>query len=138
MVDSVSNEKTGGEVKITSKSQMRAINKANNPFQKNFSRKKEDFLCEKCGTSVKGTGYTNHCPVCLYSKHVDIKPGDRLAACMGLMKPIRVEGTEKEYRVIHKCTVCKYEKINKVVPSDSIEALVAIIKESSSNYSKVR
>jgi ribosomal protein L37AE/L43A len=107
-----------------------------NPFKKNFSRKKEDFVCEKCGASVKGNGYTNHCPVCLYSKHVDIKPGDRLANCGGLMKPVRVEGTEKAYRVLQRCLVCKYEKINKVAPEDSVEALVAIIKENSSNYFK--
>ncbi len=101
-----------------------------------FKRTIEDFVCGKCGNQVKGNGFTNHCPNCLFSKHVDIKPGDRLADCGGLMKPIKVEGTEKEYRVLHKCTACGYEKVNKVAGDDNIEALVAIIKESSNNYSK--
>lgn len=105
--------------------------RAAGPFNKNFARKKEDFVCEKCGITVKGNGYTNHCPNCLYSKHVDVNPGDRLANCGGLMKPVRVEGTEKAYKVLHRCIVCKYEKINKVAPEDNIEALVAIIKENS-------
>jgi Zn finger protein HypA/HybF involved in hydrogenase expression len=104
------------------------------PHGKNFSKKKEDFVCGKCGTAVKGNGYTNHCPNCLYSKHVDVKPGDRLAECGGLMKPIRVEGTEKAYRVLQRCIVCGYEKINKVASEDSIETLVAIIKENSSRF----
>jgi len=115
-------------------------NKLIKPFNKKFTRKKEDFVCEKCGTAIRGSGYTNHCSNCLYSKHVDIKPGDRLANCGGLMKPIRIEGTEKRYRVLHRCMACKYEKMNNVAPEDSIEALVAIIKENSAttlnSYSK--
>ncbi|HCR42265.1 TPA: hypothetical protein DIV45_02815, partial [Patescibacteria group bacterium] len=39
--------------------------------RKNFIRTKEDFTCENCGHRVKGSGYTNHCPKCLYSQHVD-------------------------------------------------------------------
>ena len=39
-----------------------------------FKRKKENFVCENCGAEVKGDGFTNHCPKCLYSKHVDIFP----------------------------------------------------------------
>ncbi|MEK7061411.1 MAG: RNHCP domain-containing protein, partial [Patescibacteria group bacterium] len=43
-----------------------------------FVKKIEDFVCKVCGTKVKGTGYTNHCPNCLYSLHVDEEvPGDR-------------------------------------------------------------
>ena len=56
-----------------------------------FIRKTEDFVCENCGQEVKGNGYTNHCPRCLYSKHVDINPGDRASDCGGLMKPVAVE-----------------------------------------------
>jgi hypothetical protein len=35
--------------------------------------------------------YRNHCPACLWSKHVDVQPGDRAATCRGLMRPDRVE-----------------------------------------------
>jgi len=39
---------------------------------------------------LKNFGYTarDHCPYCLYSKHLDIFPGDRKNECKGLMKPI--------------------------------------------------
>ena len=54
---------------------------------KRFSRLIEDFICEHCNNPVKGNGYTNHCPYCLYSKHVDEDPGDRAATCHGIMEP---------------------------------------------------
>jgi len=58
---------------------------------KKFQRQKEDFVCGECGTTVSGTGYTNHCPQCLWSMHVDVNPGDRAAACGGMMEPKKVE-----------------------------------------------
>jgi hypothetical protein len=51
---------------------------------KNFQRVIEDFECEHCGHLEEGNGYTNHCTSCLWSKHVDINPGDRAAECQGL------------------------------------------------------
>lgn len=95
-----------------------------------FSKNKEDFICEKCGFSVVGDGYTNHCPKCLYSKHVDINPGDREAVCHGLMAPVRVEGTEKEYVLTHKCLKCGHVKRNKVSKVDSIDAITKVILDS--------
>ncbi|MGC8981457.1 MAG: RNHCP domain-containing protein [Minisyncoccia bacterium] len=65
-------------------------------MQKKFQRRIEDFRCERCGTFVKGTGYIDHCPNCLWSKHVDINPGDRKANCGGMMKPKGVEIQNKE------------------------------------------
>ena len=58
---------------------------------KKFQRTIEDFTCEQCNFAVKGNGYTNHCPKCLWSKHVDVNPGDRAATCGGLMEPIGAE-----------------------------------------------
>jgi rubrerythrin len=95
-----------------------------------FLKNKEDFTCEKCGFLVVGDGYTNHCPKCLYSKHVDVNPGDRQAVCLGLMKPIRVEGTEKEYVLTHTCIKCGYSKRNKVAKNDSIDAITKVILDS--------
>lgn len=91
-----------------------------------FIRRIEDFACEHCGAHVAGTGYTNHCPVCLWSKHVDIDPGDRRAACGGLMEPIAIEGTSPEYVIVHRCTVCGLERRNRMQPGDSADAIVAI------------
>lgn len=91
-----------------------------------FERTKEDFTCEKCGHFVMGTGYTNHCPKCLWSKHVDIDPGDRLATCQGLMEPIGVEMKGREYSLLHKCTSCGFERLNKVSEGDDFGEVVKL------------
>jgi ribosomal protein L37AE/L43A len=101
-----------------------------------FTRKTEDFVCEKCGFSVVGNGYTNHCPQCLWSKHVDVFPGDRAETCEGLMEPIRVEKKGKEYTIIHKCTKCGVEKPNKAVKEDDFQMLVQISAENSKEFVK--
>lgn len=93
---------------------------------KKFQRKKEDFLCEKCGAHVLGDGFTNHCPMCLWSKHVDIYPGDRKAVCGGLMKPVGVEVHGTKYSIVHVCTNCKHRRKNKSSKKDNFELLVAI------------
>jgi len=99
-----------------------------------FIKNKEDFVCEKCGTEVLGNGYTNHCPECLWSKHVDIDPGDRANGCGGMMEPIRVEKKGKEYTIIHKCVKCGFEKPNKAVPEDSFQMLVQVAAENASKH----
>ncbi len=91
-----------------------------------FIKNTEDFVCEKCGKEVKGNGYTNHCPHCLYSKHVDINPGDRKASCKGLMEPVKIENQKGDWVLTHKCQSCKYEKRNKVSREDN-ENLFPII-----------
>ncbi|MFA6254042.1 MAG: RNHCP domain-containing protein [Candidatus Paceibacterota bacterium] len=72
----------------------------------NFKRQIEDFKCENCGEKVAGNGFTNHCPRCLWSKHVDITPGDRAEECGGLMEPIGVELEKSKYIIIQKCLKC--------------------------------
>ena len=79
-----------------------------------FQRKIENFVCEHCGRTVTGNGYTNHCPDCLYSKHVDIAPGDRAAACGGLMRPVGSELKGGDYFVQHECTRCGFRRKNKI------------------------
>ncbi|HZS43267.1 MAG TPA: RNHCP domain-containing protein [Candidatus Paceibacterota bacterium] len=94
-----------------------------------FQKNKEDFICEKCGHEVKGTGYTNHCPKCLWSKHVDINPGDRLSECGGMMEPVRVEGRTGSYDFVHRCLRCGYEKRNKVSPEDDFQKVIEISRK---------
>lgn len=91
-------------------------------FQKNV----EDFVCEHCKEAVKGSGYTNHCPKCLWSKHVDINPGDRSSTCLGMMQPIAVEGGPHEYRLLHLCAKCGLKKRNVVGSDDDMEAVLAL------------
>jgi rubrerythrin len=97
---------------------------------KKFTRKKEDFVCEHCKAEVKGSGYTNHCPVCLWSKHVDINPGDRAALCLGMMKPKKIEGPTDKFMIVHECIVCGYTKRNRMESNDSYDAAAAIVKSS--------
>ena len=91
-----------------------------------FTKTKEDFTCEHCHVTVQGSGYTNHCPKCLWSKHVDVDPGDRTEECQGLMRPVRVEGTVQEYVLVHRCETCGMERRNKTSSQDSVDALVAL------------
>lgn len=83
-------------------------------------RRKENtgFICDHCGCTVlplTNGSYRNHCPFCLYSKHLDNLPGDRSSECNGLMVPIEVTYTSKKgYQLTHQCQTCgKYQK-NKV------------------------
>jgi hypothetical protein len=94
-----------------------------------FTKKKEDFVCEKCGETVQGTGYTNHCPKCLWSKHVDIFPGDRLEDCGGLMEPILVEKDKNKYVLTHKCQTCGETKRNKVEEDDNFDEVIKLSKK---------
>ena len=96
---------------------------------KQFTRTIEDFVCENCGYSVKGTGYTNHCPKCVFSKHGDINPGDRQAQCGGMMEPTGVEQKHGDYIIIHKCTKCGHVKKNKVAPADNKEKIIELTQQ---------
>ncbi|QQS60588.1 RNHCP domain-containing protein [Candidatus Falkowbacteria bacterium] len=93
-----------------------------------FKRTIENFICEHCQQEVVGNGYTNHCPHCLYSKHVDINPGDREATCGGLMKPMQIEIKGQEWIILHTCLICGFKKKNKVSPGDNREAIIQLAK----------
>ncbi len=97
--------------------------------KKRFQRTTEDFTCERCGFSVNGNGYTNHCPKCLWSKHVDINPGDRQATCQGLMEPLGVELKSEEYIILHHCVKCGFEKRNKASKDDSFDVILQFMSQ---------
>ncbi|MEK7539700.1 MAG: RNHCP domain-containing protein [Patescibacteria group bacterium] len=94
-----------------------------------FQKRVEDFMCEACGMYVVGGGYTNHCPACLVSKHVDVHPGDRAADCGGLMRVVKIDLKDGEWRLLHRCRRCGYEKRNKVSAEDSQERLAEVVQE---------
>ena len=74
-------------------------------------------------------GYScrNHCPYCLYSKHVDINPGDRMEKCHGLLKPIRVElSSKKGYVLISKCLKCGAERRNVTAKDDDMNKIIKL------------
>jgi len=92
-----------------------------------FIRNQENFVCDHCGEEVTGNGYTNHCPKCLWSKHVDIDPGDRASDCGGMMRPERLDTRSDEFIITLKCEKCGMEKRNKMSPGDNIEAAMKIV-----------
>lgn len=76
------------------------------------------FRCETCGAQVlplTNGSYRNHCPVCLYSKHVDELPGDRASECGGMMEPVElVYAPKKGYQIRHRCLLCGAEGLNRI------------------------
>ncbi len=90
-----------------------------------FIAREEAFTCEHCGASVSPLlhgSYRNHCPVCLWSKHVDDRgPGDRLSLCGGMMRPIGLDQSGKKgWMVIHDCELCTKRIPNKAAPDDDL------------------
>lgn len=94
---------------------------------KQFQKRVENFVCEKCGQTVFGTGYTDHCSNCLWSKHLDIKPGDRQEKCGGLMKPIGVEIKGGKYIIYYQCQKCGYKFRVKAADGDNFEAILKLV-----------
>lgn len=95
---------------------------------KKFTMKDDPFICECCGAEVKALGYTarDHCPICLYSKHVDIMPGDRQNTCHGLLKPIGIEKFKDTYKIIYKCEKCHQMHKNIASEDDDILQIINI------------
>ena len=93
---------------------------------KRFLKTVEDFTCEVCGTEVEGTGYTDHCLNCLWSKHVDVFPGDRQSRCAGLMKPIGVAQKRGKWRIVYCCQKCGQQKVNRVATNDNMEMVISL------------
>jgi len=94
--------------------------------QKRFTKRIEDFTCKICGEKVKGRGYTDHCPYCLFSQHVDVFPGDRQAACGGLMTPIGITKRKGKEQILYRCQQCGYQRFNKVAPEDNREKIIQL------------
>ena len=91
-----------------------------------FTKKQEDFTCVVCGMKVSGNGYTNHCPRCLSSLHVDINPGDRACQCGGVMKAIELEHRNGKDIILHRCQTCGFERRNQRSPNDDFNAILAL------------
>ncbi len=97
-----------------------------------FIARNEGFICEHCGKTVEaikyGGSYRNHCPFCLWSKHVDTDiPGDRANKCLGLMRPISaITRRTGEYVLTHKCEKCGFERYNRIAGDDDFEMVVGL------------
>ena len=95
---------------------------------KRFNELDEGFICEHCQKEVKPLGYTSrdHCPYCLYSKHVDINPGDRENTCQGLLKPIEIEKFKDTYKIVYKCDKCNQLHKNIIAKDDDMDMIIKI------------
>lgn len=95
---------------------------------KNFSKLDEAFICENCGKEVNKLNYSSrdHCPYCLYSKHVDINPGDRANDCKGLLQPIGIEKFKDSYKIIYKCKKCGNTHKNIIAKDDDFNLIVEL------------
>lgn len=90
-----------------------------------------EFECLNCHKKVSerapGTKNRNHCPYCLYSRHVDKNVGDRQSKCLGKMKAIgkflRPNGEEV---LIHECEICGNMSNNRVAGDDDIELVKSL------------
>jgi len=105
------------------------------------------FHCNYCQAYVSAVSFLsgvrnrNHCPYCLWSRHLDLyAAGDRLAACKSPMEPIglTLKATCKKYgpgqgelMLIHLCTDCKRLSINRIAADDDPETIFVIFESSS-------
>ncbi len=94
-----------------------------------FKKTVENFSCEHCGHENIGSGFTDHCEKCLWSRHVDIDPGDRAQGCGGMMEPNETESKNKELRVKNRCLKCGFERWAPVLPNDNFDAVLALSKK---------
>jgi hypothetical protein len=85
----------------------------------------EPFKCRHCrafiGAPPTGGQQRNHCPMCLYSLHVDDRtPGDRLSTCRSLMQPVGVFYRRNlEQVVVHRCLGCGFVRYNRIAADDN-------------------
>jgi hypothetical protein len=72
-------------------------------------------------TGAPGTAHRNHCPNCLWSRHLDDhRPGDRDADCGSLMEPIAVSVRgDGEWVLVHRCTGCDALNLNRTAGDDN-------------------
>ena len=100
-----------------------------------FSKNDNSFICENCGSNVEPLKYSSrdHCNICLYSKHVDINPGDRLNNCKGLLVPIGIEKFKDTYKIVYKCNKCNTIHKNIMANDDNMDKIIEISK-TPSNY----
>ncbi|MBM7785555.1 hypothetical protein JOD67_002235 [Tenggerimyces flavus] len=68
-----------------------------------------------------GTAHRNHCPNCLWSRHLDDDvPGDRDATCGFSMEPIAISVRgDGEWVLLHRCTGCDEIHLNRTAGDDN-------------------
>lgn len=113
----------------------------------NLKHREKGFNCLHCNNYVStesfisGVQNRNHCPYCLWSRHVDSRlAGDRLAACKAQMKPVGLtlkrvhkkypQKAQGELMLIHQCVVCGKVSINRIAADDDTQTVVEVFESS--------
>ena len=92
----------------------------------------QEFRCRHCrlyvGVVPSGGRHRNHCPACLYSRHVDLAvPGDRASDCGGSMAPIGAYTRPKgEHVIVHCCHDCGVERHNRIAADDDFTLVLQL------------
>jgi hypothetical protein len=97
-------------------------------------RDNTSFVCLNCAAYVPACtngSYRNHCPNCLWSRHLDDRPGDRSSGCGGPMEPIGLTHPRgKGLAVLHRCLRCGVRRVNRIaadtVAPDDLDQLLAL------------
>jgi RNHCP domain len=88
------------------------------------STEQRSFGCGHCRADVSlhapGTAFRNHCPHCLWSRHMDdAQSGDRAADCGALMEPIAITVRgDGEWILVHRCAGCDQLRLNRTAGDD--------------------
>lgn len=116
-----------------------------------ITRRKEiehgGFNCSHCNewASINehiGTHNRNHCPHCLWSKHLDEeKLGDRKSDCQSGMEPIALtfkgEGSDRyseegrrvgELMLVHECVADGTLRVNRIASDDNTDQLLYVFQ----------
>lgn len=93
---------------------------------KKFKNNDESFYCDHCKKYVEKLSYSSrdHCPYCLYSKHIDINPGDRMNKCLGSLVPIDIEKFKNTYKIIYRCNKCGLFHKNIMAKDDDLNEII--------------
>jgi len=99
-----------------------------------FKMINDSFICEKClklVTKHPEWSARNHCPFCLYSKHMDeVSPWDRESKCWWLMQAIWIDYKKNKWNMIkHICIKCNKIILNKVAPDDDFIEFISILNK---------
>lgn len=98
--------------------------------------RRQSFRCIHCRNEVPtealGTKHRNHCPLCLWSRHVDESVGDRKSSCLSSMKPIGLSIKEDggELMIIHKCVRCSKICRNRIAADDNTVSVLDLFESS--------
>jgi hypothetical protein len=106
------------------------------PRDQRNRRGPDTFRCRHCRldvpTSAPGTRHRNHCPSCLWSRHVDDRvPGDRASRCAASMEPIAVRVRDNgELALVHRCGGCDAVRVNRIAGDDNPYTLMQLAERS--------